>query len=140
MRCFSAALRNNRQRLRAADAGGQSHEIRRLARDRLVEHGAIAAPWNLDRAKTLQMLGDVLGVEQLESAGDQSRHQMHQRHLGSVAGAMEHALAKERAAQADAVEPADEVAVLPDLDAVSVPEFVKSEIEIADALVDPGIV
>ena len=34
---------------------------------------------------------------------------------------------------------ADEIVVLPDLDAVRVPEFVKSEIEIADALVDPRV-
>ena len=65
---------------------------------------------------------------------------MHQRHLRRVAGAREHALAEEGAAQADAIEPADEVAVLPDLDAVAVAEFVQPDIEIADALVDPGVI
>ena len=34
----------------------------------------------------------------------------------------------------------DEVAVLPDLDAVAVPELVEPDIEIADTLVDPGVV
>ena len=86
------------------------------------------------------MLGDILGVEQLEAARDQPRHQMHQRHFRGVAGAMEHALAEEGAAEADAIEAADEVAVLPDLDAVAVPELVQPDIEIADALVDPGVV
>ena len=53
---------------------------------------------------------------------------------------MKHALAEEGAAQADAIEPADEVVILPDLDAVGVSEFVQPDIEIADALVDPGVV
>ena len=86
------------------------------------------------------MFGDILGVEQFEPARDQPRHQMHQRHFRRVAGAMEHALAEEGPSQADAVEAACEVAVLPDLDAVAVPELVEPEIEIADTLVDPGVV
>ena len=52
-----------------------------LARDRLVQHRAIAPPRDFDRAETAQMLGDILGVEQFETAGDEPRHQMHQRHL-----------------------------------------------------------
>ena len=79
--------------------GRQFQEIRRLARDRLVEQRAVAAPRNFDRAETAQMLGDVLGVEQFEAARDQPRHQMHQRHLRGVAGAVKHALAEERAAR-----------------------------------------
>src|ERR1700721_1128380 len=86
------------------------------------------------------MLGDILRVEQFESAGDQPRHQMHQRHLGSVAGAVKHALAEEGAPQADAIEPADQVVVLPDLDAVGVAYSVQAHIEVADTLVDPGVV
>ena len=89
-----------------------------LAPDRLVEQRGVAAARNLDRAEAAQMLGDILRVEQFEAARDQPRHQMHQRHLRGVAGAVEHALAEEGAAEADAVEPADEVAILPDLDAV----------------------
>ena len=42
--------------------------------------------------------------------------------------------------EADAIKPADEIAVLPDLDAVAMAELVQPEIEIADALVDPGVV
>ena len=118
---------------------GSFAEIGRLARDRLVEQRAVAPPRDLDRAKTAQMLGDILGVEQLEAARDQPRHQMHQRHLRGVAGAMEHALAEEGAPEADAIQPADQIAVLPDLDAVAVAELVQSDIEIADAPVDPGV-
>ena len=86
------------------------------------------------------MLGDILGVEQIEAARDQPRHQMHQRHFRRVAGAMEHALAKEGPPEAHPIKAADEIAVLPDLDAVAVSELVKPDIEIADALVDPGVV
>src|SRR5258708_521986 len=53
---------------------------------------------------------------------------------------MKHAFAEEGAAEADAVEPADKVVILPDLDAVSMSEFVQPDIEIADALVDPRVV
>ena len=115
-------------------------KIRRLACDCLVEQQAIAAPRNFDRAEAAQMLGDILGVEQVEPARDQPRHQMHQRHFRRVAGTVKHAFAEEGASQADAVEAACEVAVLPDLDAVAVPELVEPDIEIADALVDPGVV
>src|ERR1700731_2455793 len=65
---------------------------------------------------------------------------MHQRHFRSVAGAVKHALAEEGSAEADAVQSANKVVVFPDLDTVAISEFVQSEIEIADALVDPGVV
>src|SRR5258708_6380123 len=129
----SPSARNDLKRPRAADRpiDRQFPEIR-LRRDRLVEQRTIAPPRDLDRAEAAQMLGHILRVEQLESAGDQPRHQMHQRYLGSVAGAMKHALAEEGAAEADPIKPADKVVILPDLDAVGVPEVVQPDIEIAD--------
>ena len=107
---------------RAADRpiDRQSAEIR-LARDRLVEQRAIAPPRDFDGAEAAQMLGHILRVEQFKAAGDQPRHQMHQRDLRGVAGAVKHALAEEGAAEADAVESADQIVVLPDLDAVACP-------------------
>ena len=51
---------------------------------------------------------------------------------------MEHALAEERAAEAHAVEPADQLAVLVGLDAVAMADVVELAIERADARVDPG--
>ena len=57
-----------------------------------------------------QMFSDELGVEQPVTAGLEPRHQMHQRDLGCVACAVEHAFAEERAAEADAVESADQIA------------------------------
>src|SRR3982074_3051099 len=86
------------------------------------------------------MVGHILCVEQFEAARDQPCHQMHQRHFRGIANAVKHTLAEEGAAQADAVEPADKIVILPDLDTVSVSEFVEPDIEIANALVDPGIV
>src|SRR5882724_8069711 len=131
----SSALRDDRQRLCAAHGliDRQLPEIR-LALDRLVEQGGITPPRNLDGAEAAQMLGDILRVEQLESADDQPGHQMHQRHFRGVADAMEHAFAEEGAAEADAVEPADQIVILPDLDAVGVSDPVQADIKIADAL------
>ena len=61
----------------------------------------------------------------LKSAGAQPRHQMHQGDLGGVAGAMEHALAEEGAAEAHAVKPADQLAAVIDLDGVAMADVVK---------------
>src|SRR5215467_15854060 len=84
------------------------------------------------------MIGDELGVEQPEPARAQPCHQMHQRDLRSVARPVEHALAEEGAAQAHAVESADQRVAVIDLDRVAMADTVQAEIEIADAPVDPG--
>ena len=86
------------------------------------------------------MLGDILGVEQGEAAGDQAGDEMDQRHLRGIACAVEHALAEERAAEVDAVKPADQGIVLPHLHAVAMAEAGEPGIEGADAAVDPGVV
>src|SRR6476619_1221537 len=85
------------------------------------------------------MLGDILRVEQLEPAIDQPRHQMHERDLRGIARGVEHAFAEESAPQAHAIEAADEIIALPGLDAVAMAELVQAAIEVADALVDPGV-
>src|SRR5206468_6059498 len=117
----------------------QLEEIAGLAGERLVEQAGVAPPRNLRRTKALQMLGDILRVEQLEAAMDQPRHQMHQRDLGRIARGVEHALAEERPPKAHPVEAADEFVALPGFDAVAMPELVQPAIEVADALVDPGV-
>ena len=109
-----------------------------FADERCFEQLVILPARHLDRAERLQMIGDELGVEQREAAGAQPRHQMHQRHLRGVARAVEHALAEERAAEADAVEPAGQLAVLVGLDAVAMADVVELLVERADARVDPG--
>ena len=65
------------------------------------------------------MVGDELRVEQPVAAGFEPRDQMHQRDLGSVARAVEHAFAEEGAAERDAVEPADQIVAVIDFDAVA---------------------
>src|SRR5580693_4497040 len=86
------------------------------------------------------MFGHILGVEQFEAARDQPRYQMNQRHLRGVAGAMKHALAKEGAAEADPVQSADQFVMVPDFNAVGMPELVQPDIEVANPRVDPGVV
>ena len=85
------------------------------------------------------MVGDELGVEQRETAGAQPGDQRDQRELRRVAVPAEHALAEEGAAEADAVKPADKLAVLLDLHRVGVAEPVQLAIEPGDPAVDPGL-
>ena len=63
---------------------------------------------------------------------------MHQRHLGSVAGVMEHALPEESAGETDAVKAANEFILLVYLDAVAMAALVQLAIQITDAAIDPG--
>jgi NADH:ubiquinone oxidoreductase subunit len=53
----------------------------------------------LGGAEGPEVIGDELRIQQREAAGAQPRHQMHQRHLGSVARVVEHALAEKRRAR-----------------------------------------
>ena len=84
------------------------------------------------------MIGDILRVEQPVAAGDEARHQMHQRDLGSVARAVEHALAEEGAAERDAVEPADQRSAVIDLDGMAMAVLEQAAVDLADAGIDPG--
>ncbi len=79
-----------------------------------------------DRAEACEMLGQELRVEQPEASRPQPRDEMHERHLGGVAGAVKHALAEEDAAKAHAVEAAHERAALVRLDRMGVARAVKA--------------
>ena len=68
-----------------------------------------------------------LRVEQFELAFAQALHEVDERDFAGVALAVEHALAEERGAEADAVEAAGELAVAPGLDAVGVAEVVEAD-------------
>src|SRR6516162_7414784 len=63
---------------------------------------------------------------------------MHERDLGGIARAMEHALAEKRAPQRDPIESADQHRALVNLEAVAVPPLVELAVKCADARVDPG--
>src|SRR5258708_4032801 len=63
---------------------------------------------------------------------------MHQRDCRGVAGAMEHALAEEGAAEAYPVKPAAQRIFVMDLDGVAMADIVELAIKRADAPIDPG--
>ena len=86
--------------------GNSAGTARRMGKPRLV-----LVPRQLLGAELRQMRGDELGVEQPEPAEAQPRDEVHQRHLRGVAREAEHALAEEHAADGDAIEAADQVAV-----------------------------
>ncbi|MEA3081991.1 MAG: hypothetical protein QOD54_1659 [Sphingomonadales bacterium] len=66
------------------------------------------------------MLGHELTVEKREIADLKARDKPSQRNLGCIARAAEHALAEERAAELHAIEAANELAALPDLNRMGV--------------------
>ena len=63
---------------------------------------------------------------------------MHERDLRGVARAVEHALAEEGAAERDAVESADELVAVIDLDGVAMAALEQCAVDAADARIDPG--
>src|ERR1700680_1529782 len=71
-------------------------------------------------------------------AGFEPRHQMHQRYLGRVAGAVKHALAEKRASEADTVKAADQLPAVIDLDGMTIAALVEFSIQVTNAGVDPG--
>src|SRR6266478_2225497 len=109
-----------------------------FANQRVGEQFVILPALHLGGPEGLEVLGDELGVEQLESPRPQPRHQMHQRNFRGVAGAMEHALAEEGAAEAHPVKPADQDLPVIDLDGVAMADVVELAIKRADAPIDPG--
>src|SRR5580700_4790466 len=84
------------------------------------------------------MLGDELRIEQAVMAGFEPRHQMHQRNLGRVAGAVKHAFAEKGASETDTVKAADQVLAVIHLDRMTVAALVELSIQVVNAGVDPG--
>src|SRR5262249_50005006 len=126
-----------RQHLRAGHRTAQAERAEiAFAQQRRLQQLVILPPRQLDRTEGLEVIGHELGVEQLEAAGLEPRHQVHERDLGGIARAVKHALAEEGAAERDAVEAADQRLVLVDLEAVAMPPLVQLAVELADALVD----
>ena len=115
----------------------QRAEIGR-ADQRGVEELVIGRPRDLDGAKCAQMIGDELGVEEPIAAGPEPRHQVDEGDFRRIAGMVEHALAEEGAAEADAIEAADQLAVLVHFNGVAVAALIELAVQIADARVDPG--
>src|SRR5262249_4477748 len=128
-----------RQRLFAGHrpAGRQRAKVA-ITAERCFQQLVILAPRDLDRTKALEVVGHKLSIEQLEAAGPQTRDQVDEGDLGSVARAVEHALAEEGAAERDAVEPTDQQIAVVDLNAVAMAALVELAIEHTDAGIDPG--
>ncbi len=81
-----------------------------------------------------------LAVEKREPAHLQSRDQPGQRDLRSVGHPAEHAFAEERPSKLHAVEPADQLTVIPDLDRMGMARPVQCEHRALDVVVDPRLV
>jgi hypothetical protein len=84
------------------------------------------------------MLRHVLRVEQAVTAVLKARDEMDQRDFGSIAGAVKHALAKESAAERDAIEPAHECLTIVDFHCMTMSALEQRAINATNARVDPG--
>src|SRR5262249_35219931 len=127
------------ERLHARDRTGRSERGKvGFAGERRFQQLVILSPRNLDRAERLEVIGDELRIEQLETAGPQPRGKVDERDLGCIARAVKHALAEERATKRDAVEPADQCAALVHFETVTMATLVELAVEDADAAVNPG--
>ena len=86
------------------------------------------------------MFGHELAVEQGVAADLEPGDQPGKRHLGGIGAQREHAFAEEGCAEADTVQPADQLALLPDFDRMGVAEAVELGEAPFNLKVDPGLV
>src|SRR5205085_2571681 len=99
-----------------------------LRRQRLPQTHDVLPGRDVDAAEAFQVGGGRLRVEQFELALVEAVDQVDEGYFAGIALAMEHALAEERGAQADAVQPAGQLAVAPRLDAVGVAQVVETAV------------
>src|SRR5437868_13216444 len=85
------------------------------------------------------MVGHELAIEQAEIADLEPSDEPGERDLRGVPFAAEHALAEEGAAQLHAIDSADEVGAVPDLDRMGMARRVQSEHRPLDVGVDPRL-
>ena len=83
------------------------------------------------------MRGDELAVEQLPPARAQARDEVRERNLGRIARPADHRFAEKGAAERDAVEAADQFAILPALDAMRVADLEQPIVTRLDHRIDP---
>jgi len=95
---------------------------------------------NLDRSELGQVAGEKLRIQKYVCAGLHARYEVDQRHLAGISLARKHALAEERAAEADAVEAAGQSALAPALHGVRMTRRVQRGVEPNDLVIDPAIV
>ena len=112
--------------------GSGARAVRSRRRQRGIQQRQIILLGHLDRAEAAQMVGHELAVEQPVAADPQPRHQPGERHLGRVAPGREHALAEEGGAEADSVEAAGELALVPAFDRMGVAAGVEEAVALLD--------
>jgi len=83
------------------------------------------------------MRGDELAVEQFPPARDEPRDKVRERDLGRIARPADHRFAEKGAAERDAVEPTDQLVLLPAFDAVRVADLEQAVVTRLDYRVDP---
>jgi hypothetical protein len=98
----------------------------------------VGRPRHFGGAECPQMIRDELRIQEAVVPGPQTRDQMHEGDFGSVAFAVEHALAEKCASETDAVEAAHQHVVLVHLDSVTIAALIELAIQIVNARVDPG--
>jgi len=85
------------------------------------------------------MLGHELGVKKLKPSQLEPRHQMDEGNLAGISREGEHALAKKGRAEGDAIETADQLAVLPTFDTMGEAALKELAIEGFDWAIDPSV-
>jgi len=98
----------------------------------------IAGTGNLDCPELREMRRQELRVEQAVAAAPQPRNELDERDLARIAHSAEHALAEKGGAQRDAIQPADQLALVPAFDAMRGATLEERGIEPHDLVVDPG--
>src|ERR1700730_18958831 len=99
----------------------------------------IAGAGDFDPAEARQMRRQELRVEEAVAAEPQPGSQMHEGDLARVGYPAEHALAEKHRTDRDAVQAADQDAVLPRFDAMCGPAGEKRRIKPHDLVVDPRV-
>ena len=84
------------------------------------------------------MRRDELGVEQHEAAGIESVHQMGHGHLAGIGAPVEHGFPEKSAANGQAIKPADQLGVVPDLHGMGDATPEQLAIDATNGAVDPG--
>ena len=85
------------------------------------------------------MIGHELAIEQFEPADAKASDEPRQRDLGRVGAGAEHRFAEKGAAEADAIEAADQFAIVPAFDRMSLAGSVETERGALDIGVDPRL-
>src|SRR6476660_1627266 len=94
---------------------------------------------HFDGAKNFEMFSHKLRVEQVVAAGLKTGNEMDERNLGSIAGTMKHALAKECTAKRNAIQAANECITIINFNAVAMALIIQRAIHATNTIVNPRV-